>query len=85
MSNNGKNEFIIVNGFSSSFCDIDPKTIAFLINYYRNKRNYKELCKCLLEPLPNSISSNKENIDLNSKEIYRKNKKLYCKFKNTYL
>lgn len=85
LSSNGENEFIIVNVFSSNFSKIDPKTIVILCDYYKNKRSYKELKRCFFDTLPNSISSNIESINLNTKEVYYKNRKLYRKFKDTYL
>ena len=55
------------------------------MNYYTKKRNKNDCIKCVLTPLEKSKQEDKNDKQFDSRAIYESNKKLYKKFKKTYL
>ena len=85
------NIFVMDNIYTYVPVDIKNKTydkedILFLINYYKNKRSINDILILVGTQEQNKKISQIEKINTtNSNQIYDKNKKLYKKFRKTYL
>lgn len=85
------NIFVMDNIYTYVPVDIKNKTydkedILFLINYYKNKRSINDILILVGTQEQNKKISQIETINTtNSNQIYDKNKKLYKKFRKTYL
>lgn len=80
-----KEGYIPINIHNAHFSEIEIKSLSFLMNYYMKKRNKNDCIKCVLTPLEKSKQEDKNDKQFDSSAIYESNKKLYKKFKKTYL
>ena len=81
------NNFIPVNYYAKNFHQMDNGDLAYLISYYVNRRNLQECMKCMFKKLNESYDEYdyKKGNNIKTNIIYEKNKKLYKKFRETYL
>lgn len=81
------NNFIPVNYYAKNFHQMDNDDLAYLISYYANRRNLQECMKCMFKKLNESYDEYdyKKGNNIKTNIIYEKNKKLYKKFRETYL
>lgn len=80
-----ENIYIPLNYYNDSFNKIDRKEHCFVFEYYIHKRTKNDYIECVLEELDESLALNSNLYHKKTNEIYKTNKKLYKKFKKTYL
>lgn len=80
-----KEGYIPINIHNEYFSEIKIKSLSFIMDYYMKKRNKNDCIKCVLTPLEKSKQDDKNDKRFDSSAIYESNKKLYKKFKKTYL
>ena len=80
-----ENIYIPLNYYNDSFNKIDRKEHCFVFEYYIHKRTINDYIECVLEELDESLALNSNLYHKKTNEIYKTNKKLYKKFKKTYL
>lgn len=83
---NNKHSFVIINFYEYNLNLLNKNDLYLMIEYYNKRRTNKDITKCMFEKLDDVCIDFSTNLELNDlSSVYKKNKKLYKKFKYMYL